>query len=95
MAVVALDREAARAAIRAAAGRFTTLLRETHDIGRQAAGTDWTVAETALQQCRFSSFVTLPFSLTGAFSSCLTIIPWLFVSRNASFPMTCRSAVTN
>jgi uncharacterized protein (TIGR03083 family) len=45
--VVALDREAARAAIRAAAGRFTTLLRETHDIERQAAGTDWTVAETA------------------------------------------------
>jgi uncharacterized protein (TIGR03083 family) len=45
--VVALDREAARAAIRAAAGRFTTLLRETDDIERPAAGTDWTVAETA------------------------------------------------
>jgi uncharacterized protein (TIGR03083 family) len=45
--VVALDREAARAAIRAAARRFTTLLRDTDDIGRQAAGTDWTVAETA------------------------------------------------
>jgi uncharacterized protein (TIGR03083 family) len=45
--VVALDREAARAAIGAAAGRFTALLRDTHDIGRQAAGTDWTVAETA------------------------------------------------
>jgi len=45
--VVTLDREAARAAIRTAAGRFTTLLRETPDIGRQAAGTDWTIAETA------------------------------------------------
>ena len=45
--VVALDREAARAAIRAAAGRFTALLRETDDIERLAAGTDWTVAETA------------------------------------------------
>ena len=42
-----LDREAARAAISAAAGRFTALLRETDDIGRQAAGTNWTVAETA------------------------------------------------
>ncbi len=47
MAVVALDREAARAAIGAAAGRFTTLLRDTDDIGHPAAGTDWTVAETA------------------------------------------------
>ncbi len=45
--VVALDRDATRAAITAAAGRFTTMLRETHDIGRRAAGTDWTVAETA------------------------------------------------
>ena len=45
--VVALDREAARAAISAAAGRFTALLRETDDIERPAAGTDWTVAETA------------------------------------------------
>jgi uncharacterized protein (TIGR03083 family) len=45
--VVALDREAARAAISVAAGRFATLLRETDDIGHQAAGTDWTVAETA------------------------------------------------
>jgi uncharacterized protein (TIGR03083 family) len=45
--VVALDREAARAAISVAAGRFAALLRETDDIGRQAAGTDWTVAETA------------------------------------------------
>jgi len=45
--VIALDREAARAAISAATGRFTTLLRETDDIARPAAGTDWTVAETA------------------------------------------------
>ena len=45
--VVALDREAARAAISAAAERFTALLQETDDIGRPAAGTDWTVAETA------------------------------------------------
>ena len=44
---VALDREAARAAISAAAARFTALLRETDDIERRAAGTDWTVAETA------------------------------------------------
>jgi uncharacterized protein (TIGR03083 family) len=45
--VVPLDREVARAAIGAAAERFTALLRDAHDIGRQAAGTDWTVAETA------------------------------------------------
>jgi uncharacterized protein (TIGR03083 family) len=44
---VALDREAAQAAIRAAAGRFITLLRETDDVERTVAGTDWTVAETA------------------------------------------------
>src|SRR4029077_9097846 len=47
MAVVALDREAARAAISAAAGRFTARLRETDDIERPAGGTNWTVAETA------------------------------------------------
>jgi len=47
MVVVALDREAARAAVSSAAGRFTVLLRETDDIERPAAGTDWTVAETA------------------------------------------------
>ena len=47
MAVVALDREAARVAVSAAAVRFTALLRETDDIGRPAADTDWTVAETA------------------------------------------------
>jgi uncharacterized protein (TIGR03083 family) len=47
MVVVALDREAARAAVSTAAGRFTALLRETDDIERPAAGTDWTVAETA------------------------------------------------
>ena len=46
-AVAALDREAARAAISAAAGRrFTALLRETDDIGLPAGGTNWTVAET-------------------------------------------------
>jgi uncharacterized protein (TIGR03083 family) len=45
--VVAPDREAARAAISAAAERFTALLRDTDDIAHQAAGTDWTVAETA------------------------------------------------
>jgi uncharacterized protein (TIGR03083 family) len=45
--VVPLDREAALAAVSAAAARFTALLRETDDIGRPAAGTDWTVAETA------------------------------------------------
>ena len=44
---MALDRQAVRAAISAAAGRFTALLRETDDIGRPAAGTNWTVAETA------------------------------------------------
>ena len=38
MAIVALDREAARAAISAAAGRFTALLRDTDDIERPAAG---------------------------------------------------------
>src|SRR5215207_6649423 len=42
-----LDREAALAAISAAAWRFTALLRETDDIERPVAGTDWTVAETA------------------------------------------------
>jgi len=41
MAVVALDREAARAAISAAAGR------DTNHIERPTAGTNWTVAETA------------------------------------------------
>lgn len=45
--VVTLDRAAARAAISASAERFTTLLRETDDVARQAAGTEWTVAETA------------------------------------------------
>jgi uncharacterized protein (TIGR03083 family) len=45
--LIPLDREAARAAIGAAAERFTALLRETDDIGRPTAGTDWTVAETA------------------------------------------------
>ncbi|MDO3636960.1 maleylpyruvate isomerase N-terminal domain-containing protein [Mycolicibacterium arseniciresistens] len=45
--VVALDRAAARAAISAAAERFAAVLRETDDIRCPAAGTDWTVAETA------------------------------------------------
>jgi uncharacterized protein (TIGR03083 family) len=45
--VVTVDREAARAAISAAAGRFTALLRETDDIERRIAGNDWTVAQTA------------------------------------------------
>jgi uncharacterized protein (TIGR03083 family) len=55
--VLTLDRQAARAAISAAAGRFTALLRETDDIGRPAAGTDWTVAETAAHvSCMFDGF---------------------------------------
>ena len=45
--VVALDREAASAAIEAAAGRFITLMRDTPDIERRVAGTDWTVPATA------------------------------------------------
>ena len=40
--VVALDRNAARAAISVAAERFTALLRETDDLECPAAGTDWT-----------------------------------------------------
>ena len=57
MAIVALDREAARAAMSAAAGRFTTLLRNTDDIKRPAAGTNWTVAETAAHvSCMFTGF---------------------------------------
>ena len=43
----ALDRDAAQAAISSAAGRLATLLQETDDIERPAAGTDWTIAETA------------------------------------------------
>jgi uncharacterized protein (TIGR03083 family) len=54
---VTLDREAARAAINAAAGRFTALLRETDDIERPAVDTDWTVAETAAHVfCVLSGF---------------------------------------
>ena len=41
-AVGALDRVAARAAISAAAERFTALLRQT-DIEQPSVGTDWTV----------------------------------------------------
>jgi uncharacterized protein (TIGR03083 family) len=44
---VELDREAAWAAISAAAARFTALLQETDDIERPTENTDWTVAETA------------------------------------------------
>lgn len=46
--VVALDRNAARAAISVAAERFTALLRETDDIERPAAGINWTVAAVKL-----------------------------------------------
>jgi uncharacterized damage-inducible protein DinB len=54
---VALDREAALAAINAAAGRFTALLRDTDDIERPAAGTNWTVAQTAAHvSCVFTGF---------------------------------------
>ena len=55
--VVALDRNAARAAISVAAERFTALLRETDDLECPAAGTDWTVAETAAHvSCVFTGF---------------------------------------
>jgi len=54
---VALDREAAQAAISAAASRFAALLREIEDIERSAFGTDWTVAETAAHvSCMFTAF---------------------------------------
>lgn len=57
LAHLPLDRDAARAAISATAGRFTALLRETDDIERPAAGTDWTVAETAAHvSCVLSGF---------------------------------------
>lgn len=46
-AVVALDREAAIAAITATTQRFTALLRDGGDIERLAGGIDWTIAETA------------------------------------------------
>ncbi len=46
-AVGAFDRDAVHAAIGAVTARFTELLQETADIERRAAGTDWTVAETA------------------------------------------------
>jgi uncharacterized protein (TIGR03083 family) len=45
--VLAMDREATRTAISVAATRFAELLRETDDTESPAAGTDWTVAETA------------------------------------------------
>jgi uncharacterized protein (TIGR03083 family) len=55
--LIPLDREAARAAIGAAAERFTELLRDIDDIELPAAGTDWTVAETAAHvSCMFTGF---------------------------------------
>ncbi|MCW2733328.1 MAG: maleylpyruvate isomerase family mycothiol-dependent enzyme, partial [Mycobacterium sp.] len=81
--VVALDREAAWAAIRAAAGRFTTLLQETDDIERPAAGTDWTVAETA-------AHVAIVF--TG-FSAAIAGEPQALQYLDADFPT--RLAATN
>jgi uncharacterized protein (TIGR03083 family) len=55
--VIPLDREAVRAAIGVAAERFTELLREIDDIELPAAGTDWTVAETAAHvSCMFTGF---------------------------------------
>jgi uncharacterized protein (TIGR03083 family) len=59
MAVVALDRAAARAAVGAAVKRFTNLLRATEDIEEPAAQVAWTVAETA-------AHVSYVFSAFGA-----------------------------
>lgn len=81
--VVALDREAAWAAIRAAAGRFTTLLQETDDVERPAAGTDWTVAETAAH---------VAIVLTG-FSAAIAGEPQALQYLDADFPT--RLAATN
>jgi uncharacterized protein (TIGR03083 family) len=81
--VVALDREEAWAAIRAAAGRFTTLLQETDDIEHPAAGTDWTVAETA-------AHVAIVF--TG-FSDAIAGEPQALQYLDADFPT--RLAATN
>ena len=74
--LVALDREAARAAISAAAARLTALLRETDDIERPAAGTDWTVAETAAH---------VSVVLTG-FSAAITAEPFSEQDPDADFP---------
>ena len=79
MAVVALDREAARAAIRA-------LLRETNDIERPTAGTNWTVAETAAH----ASCVCTGFSAAIA-GEPQTLIPEQYLQ--ADFPT--RLAATN
>ncbi|HYO02768.1 MAG TPA: maleylpyruvate isomerase family mycothiol-dependent enzyme [Mycobacterium sp.] len=84
--VVELDREAARAAISAATGRFTALLRETDDVERPAAGTDWTVAETAAH---------VSIVLTG-FSAAITGEPQALTPEqylDADFPT--RLAATN
>jgi uncharacterized protein (TIGR03083 family) len=74
MAVVALDRKAARAAVSAATERVAALLAGTDDIARPAAGTDWTVAETAAHlTCMFTGFSA---ALAGE-PSTLTAGPYL------------------
>jgi uncharacterized protein (TIGR03083 family) len=83
---VELDREAAQAAISTAAARFTALLRDTDDIERPAAGTDWTVAETA---AHVSIVLT-------AFSAAITAEPQALTPEQyleADFPT--RLAATN
>jgi uncharacterized protein (TIGR03083 family) len=47
MAVIPLDRPAARAALDDAVRRIVALIRDVNDIRTQVVGTDWTVAETA------------------------------------------------
>lgn len=47
MAVIPLDRPAARAALDDAVRRLVVLIRDTTDIDTPVGGTDWTVAETA------------------------------------------------
>jgi uncharacterized protein (TIGR03083 family) len=81
-----LDRDAAREAIWAAARRFTALLRETDDIGRRAAGTAWTVGETA-------AHVSVVFT---AFSAAIAGEPQALTTEQyleADFPI--RLAATN
>jgi uncharacterized protein (TIGR03083 family) len=88
--VVPLDRAAARAAISEMARRFTSLLRETDDIGRQAAGTDWTVAETAAHV----------FGVLTGFSAAISGEPQLLAPQqylDADFPsrLSASNAATN
>jgi uncharacterized protein (TIGR03083 family) len=86
VAIGALDRDAARSAISAAARRFTALLQDTDDIQRPAAGTDWTVAETAAH---------VAIVLTG-FSAAITAQPQALAPHqylNADFAT--RLAATN